>query len=191
MGGKKTGGPGVREAILAAAEAEFAEKGFAGAGIKDIARRAGVADGTIYNYFPGKDALLEELAARFLAAFGAAESVPLEAKDGGLESRVLERMKGMRDAYRAAAAVLPVVLERPRLRESLRAEFVEPAAAMLRAEFGAGALEARTLAAAALGFQVLLLIGDGPAREAWEDPRQLAQVWAKVIRALAGPDGPR
>src|SRR4029450_3660722 len=47
-----------REHILDAATRVFAAKGFDRATIRDVARRAGVADGTIYNYFPNKAALL-------------------------------------------------------------------------------------------------------------------------------------
>jgi AcrR family transcriptional regulator len=36
----------------------FAEKGFHPATIRDVAREAGIADGTIYNYFKNKPALL-------------------------------------------------------------------------------------------------------------------------------------
>lgn len=44
--------------ILEAAIAVFAEKGFHHARISDVARRANVADGTIYLYFRNKDDLL-------------------------------------------------------------------------------------------------------------------------------------
>ena len=44
--------------ILDAATQVFAEKGFHRATIRDVARVAGVADGTIYNYFENKTALL-------------------------------------------------------------------------------------------------------------------------------------
>ena len=50
--------PGKRERILDAAIRVFAEKGFAGSRVADVARAAGVADGTIYLYFDSKDALL-------------------------------------------------------------------------------------------------------------------------------------
>lgn len=50
--------PGKRERILAAAMKVFARKGFAGARVSDVAREAGVADGTIYLYFASKDAIL-------------------------------------------------------------------------------------------------------------------------------------
>lgn len=45
--------------ILDAGLAEFADKGFAAARLEDVARRAGIAKGTIYLYFPSKEALFE------------------------------------------------------------------------------------------------------------------------------------
>jgi len=46
------------EKILEAAAKVFAEKGFHRARISDVARLAGVADGTVYLYFQNKDDLL-------------------------------------------------------------------------------------------------------------------------------------
>jgi AcrR family transcriptional regulator len=48
-----------RRKIMEAARDEFAERGFAGARIESIARRAGVAKQLLYHYFPGKEALFE------------------------------------------------------------------------------------------------------------------------------------
>jgi AcrR family transcriptional regulator len=50
-----------REAILAAALDEFSERGFAAARLDDVAKRAGVAKGTIYLYFRDKESLFQEL----------------------------------------------------------------------------------------------------------------------------------
>jgi TetR/AcrR family fatty acid metabolism transcriptional regulator len=47
-----------RERILAAAERVFARHGFFAAKVADVAKDAGVADGTIYLYFKNKDDLL-------------------------------------------------------------------------------------------------------------------------------------
>jgi len=52
---------GKHEQILQAAAAVFAAKGFAGARVSDIAKRAKVADGTIYLYFKSKDEILAAL----------------------------------------------------------------------------------------------------------------------------------
>jgi len=50
-----------RSAILDAALNEFAARGFAAARLDDVARRAGVAKGTIYLHFKDKEALFQEL----------------------------------------------------------------------------------------------------------------------------------
>lgn len=50
-----------RERIIEAAVRVFAQKGFYTANVKDVARAAGVADGTIYLYFKNKDDLLISL----------------------------------------------------------------------------------------------------------------------------------
>ena len=51
-----------RRRILSAALDCFEERGFAATRMEDIARSAGVAKGTIYNYFKGKEELLHALA---------------------------------------------------------------------------------------------------------------------------------
>src|SRR5689334_7533882 len=50
-----------RERILLAAERIFARRGFFAAKVSDVAKEAGVADGTIYLYFKSKDELLISL----------------------------------------------------------------------------------------------------------------------------------
>lgn len=50
-----------RDAILAAALDEFSSRGFEAARLDDVARRAGVAKGTIYLYFRDKESLFQEL----------------------------------------------------------------------------------------------------------------------------------
>ena len=50
-----------REAILSAALDEFSIQGFEAARLDDVARRAGVAKGTIYLYFRDKESLFQEL----------------------------------------------------------------------------------------------------------------------------------
>lgn len=50
-----------RAAILAAAERVVIARGFAEASIDGIAREAGLAAGTVYLYFPNKEALFQDL----------------------------------------------------------------------------------------------------------------------------------
>jgi AcrR family transcriptional regulator len=56
-----------REAILAAALDEFSDRGFAATRLDDVARRAGVAKGTIYLYFRDKESLFQDLVRDMLA----------------------------------------------------------------------------------------------------------------------------
>ncbi|MCG8423203.1 MAG: TetR family transcriptional regulator [Proteobacteria bacterium] len=57
----RSSGKDKRERILDAAERIFARNGFYNARVAEIARAAGVADGTIYLYFKSKDDLLISL----------------------------------------------------------------------------------------------------------------------------------
>jgi AcrR family transcriptional regulator len=56
-------GQRTRQAILDAALALFAEKGYFGTSLRDVAGAVGVRESALYNYFPGKEALFEALLA--------------------------------------------------------------------------------------------------------------------------------
>ena len=82
-----------RSALVEAARSRFAEHGFAGTSIDDIARDAGLTKGAVYHHFTNKEQLFEqvfeqleaELAARGAqAARGGAD--PLDALARGFES---------------------------------------------------------------------------------------------------------
>ena len=60
-GGKRRRAGDKRERILKAAVKVFARSGFHATRVSDIAKAAGVADGTIYLYFESKDELLLSL----------------------------------------------------------------------------------------------------------------------------------
>ncbi|WP_344865576.1 helix-turn-helix domain-containing protein [Amycolatopsis ultiminotia] len=55
-----------RELLLAAAEEEFAERGLS-ASIADIARRAGIAKGTVFRHFASKEELIASIVCGHLA----------------------------------------------------------------------------------------------------------------------------
>lgn len=62
--------------LIEAGLAEFAEKGFAATRLDDVARRAGVAKGTIYRYFDSKEALFQAaLRSRVVPVFDDIESL--------------------------------------------------------------------------------------------------------------------
>jgi AcrR family transcriptional regulator len=67
-------------AIVEAAAAVFAERGFQAARVADVAERAGIGKGTVYEYFRSKEDL-------FLAVFHAFEAGPLDAAAARLEPR--------------------------------------------------------------------------------------------------------
>ncbi|HEX8027893.1 MAG TPA: TetR family transcriptional regulator [Vicinamibacterales bacterium] len=59
-------GQRTRQAILDAALELFAEKGFFGTSLRDVAAMVGVRESALYNYFAGKEALFEALLAAHL-----------------------------------------------------------------------------------------------------------------------------
>ncbi len=61
--------PPTREAILDAAEVLFAERGVDGVAVRDLARELNLTPSSLYNHFPGKQALYEAVLERGLEPF--------------------------------------------------------------------------------------------------------------------------
>src|SRR6185369_14756534 len=61
--------PPTREAILDAAEVLFAERGVDGVAVRDLARELRLTPSSLYNHFPGKQALYEAVLERGLQPF--------------------------------------------------------------------------------------------------------------------------
>ena len=74
-----------RDAILRAAIETFAARGFFNAQVADVARSAGVAAGTVYLYFRGKDDLLISIFERTMTDAIAAGRDSVAAKPGAVE----------------------------------------------------------------------------------------------------------
>ena len=68
--------------VLDAALAVFVEKGYAAAKMDEVARRAGVSKGTVYLYFPSKEALIEAIVRRAVAPIALRALPDLESFDG-------------------------------------------------------------------------------------------------------------
>lgn len=92
-----------REAILRAGVKVFAAKGFFNSKVADIAREAGIADGTVYLYFKSKDEILHSIFDRAMEKFIAEGKRELESISDATEklkriSRLhLERLSADRD----------------------------------------------------------------------------------------------
>ena len=109
----------VRVAILDAAEELIARHGLHAAALLQIAKRAGVAVGTLYNYFTDRDALIRglfesrraTLRPRLLAAISAGSGLAFEPRLRRFVREVLE-------AFEAHRSFLKVAIENEHLKPS-------------------------------------------------------------------------
>jgi TetR/AcrR family fatty acid metabolism transcriptional regulator len=113
--------PEKRRAILHAAVKVFAEKGYQGCRIADVARQAGVAYGLVYHYFRSKEELLESVFAEQWTIFD--RSIRAIAEGPGAASEQLASIcRFAVDVLRTApAAVRVLLLEVARTPNALRA----------------------------------------------------------------------
>jgi AcrR family transcriptional regulator len=96
-----------RTELLSAARAVFATKGYDGATVADIVKKAGVAQGTFYLYFPGKEALaaaFAEIVAERFAEAAAERTARARSFDGAL-ARVFDAAYAVAEDYRDVFAV--------------------------------------------------------------------------------------
>ena len=107
----------VRVAILDAAEELIAKHGLHSAALLQIARRAGVAVGTLYNYFTDRDALIRglfesrraTLRPRLLAAISAGAEL-------AFEPRLRRFVRDVLDAFESHRSFLKVAIENEHLK---------------------------------------------------------------------------
>jgi AcrR family transcriptional regulator len=169
--------------ILEAATTVFAEKGFQRATIKDIAKVAGIADGTIYNYFQNKIAILlglldrlNETETRAMHFEGARDTNFNEFFAAYLKHR-LEQF-GPREIA-LFGIVISEVLVNAELREQYQTRIIEPTFALgeraFQAMIDAGQIPAmdvqiwmRMITATILGLIVQRLFGDTTLEERWD-----------------------
>jgi AcrR family transcriptional regulator len=100
------------DAILQAAAYILVERGFEAANTNRIAERAGVNIATLYQYFPGKEAILAELMRRHVVETRAAALEVLRAPRGrGLRALVRAAIDATIAAHRVAPALHRVFTE--------------------------------------------------------------------------------
>lgn len=113
--------PEKRRAILHAAVRVFAERGYHGCRIADVARAANVAYGLVYHYFRNKDELLESVFAEQWTIFMNALTA-LDAGPGTAAEKVAGIFGFVFDVYKTApSAVRVLILEVTRTPQGLRA----------------------------------------------------------------------
>src|SRR5271157_1052765 len=175
-----------RVAALIDAGAEvFAEKGYEASTMTEIAQRAGAAIGSLYQFFPSKEALAEALFNRF-AERAAASFARVEELAPGRSARELAdlfidyklALRTDRDATIALSSSVAGIVERRKpLADAVRGRI----AAILRAANGALG-EDEAAAAAVIVNQVMKMI---PALAATDDERAAALIGeARKLMAL-------
>jgi TetR/AcrR family transcriptional regulator, fatty acid metabolism regulator protein len=109
---KPTRGGDKRERILDAAVRVFAKKGFYATRVSEVAKAAGVADGTIYLYFRSKDEILvslfEDRVERLLAFLHT--ELPASSTASEKLQRIIELQLGLLEGERDLAEVITVIL---------------------------------------------------------------------------------
>lgn len=194
--------PEKRRAILHAAVRVFAEKGYHGCRIADVARQAGVAYGLVYHYFRNKEELLENVFAEQWAIFIAAIRAIREGS-GSAAERLAGVCRFAVDVFKTApAAVRVLLLEVARTPNVMRAgstrqtfdQAVRLVADMVREGQEAGELrrgaDPLVAAAALLGALELsltgMVVGVIPCGTEPEVERAKQQVVDFVLRGLHG-----
>ena len=181
-----------REQILGAATRVFAAKGFKGATTREVAREAGVSEGTIYNYFEDKDALLMAI----LDGLNETERRAQDFEEGmatdfrGFFREYLRRRVSLiwenREVFRVVLSEMLVNVE---LRELYLSQVVDPTMKIAEQNFRSrmeqeevretdAPLAMRCVAGAVLGVLVLGLLGD---EEIGSRPEEVSDVLAGLL----------
>src|SRR5512142_2187178 len=172
-----------RKQILDAATQVFAEKGFHRATIKDIARVAGIADGTIYTYFASKTEVLLGILNRLNETTERAQQL-MPASEQDLRAfftvYLRQRMALLWPNAEVFKAVLPEVLVNDELRALYFQQVLVPTFTVAEHAFQAPSatgqvrsvdvpLTVRAIAGMLLGLLTLQLLGDEVIAHRWEE----------------------
>lgn len=172
-----------RRQILEAAIKTFSERGFHKTTIRDISQEAGIAVGTIYNYFKNKEDLLIGLLDMMNESsdrnqdFATGKDKPLSQF---MESYMTHRFQLIGQNLDFFRAVLPEVITNRSLRETYLEQIISPtmeiATDFFRKKNDTGSiatgdikLTTRIIAASVLGLLMLRLIGDKEVDARWEE----------------------
>jgi len=182
-----------RNQILDAATTVFAEKGFHRSTIRDVAKTAGIADGTIYIYFENKTALLMGILDR-LNQTDQRQAFFEEAADMDMDTYFRQHIRQRLEVMDATGMdVVKIVLSEVMVNQDLRELYFEkviaPTFALAETYFqrwmDAGLirdfdvpLTMRLITSMVLGLLVLRLLGDTTVEEQW---KKLPDVIADMV----------
>jgi TetR/AcrR family fatty acid metabolism transcriptional regulator len=173
-----------RNQILDAATKVFAEKGFHPTTIKDIAREAGIADGTIYNYFENKTALMLGILDRLNESDRRAEDFSqFTAGDSRsfMKAYLRHRLQVLKgDNFEIFRVIFSEIMVNKELRELYYQKIVEPTFAMAEKYFQRWAeqyiakpinisLTMRAISGMVLGIVLEYIMGDKTLEEKWDE----------------------
>jgi len=182
-----------RNQILDAATRVFAEKGLHATTIKDIAKEAGIADGTIYMYFENKMALMLGILDRMN------ESEKREADfsqftegdfRGFMKAYIRHRLTVLKaDNFELFRVVVSEILVNKELRDLYYQKIIEPTSMLAERYFeqwkGQGiikpinaSLTMRAISGMVVGLILQYIIGDKALESAWD---QLPDVLTEMI----------
>ena len=192
-----------REQIIEAATRVFAEKGFRRATTREVAREAGVSEGTIYNYFEDKDdllmAILDRLNETKRRAQDFEEGMATDFR-GFFKEYLRRRMSFIWEHREVFRVVLSEMLVNAELRELYLQQVVAPTMGIAEENFRSrmeqgevrqsdAPLTTRSVAGAVLGVLVLGLLGD---EEIGSRSEEVSYVLAELlIHGLDATDGGR
>jgi AcrR family transcriptional regulator len=182
-----------RDRILEAAHDQLAEGGYASAAVQVVARRAGVATGSVYRHFPSKADLLSEVFRR--AAQREVDAVAGPAGDRGrpaperiaaaVETFVRRALAAPNRAYALLAEPVDPAVEAERL--IFRRAYAEQFAAALRDGVDAGELEpmdVELVAAALVGALGEALVGPLARRSPGAEDALVASLQSFCLSAI-------
>jgi len=108
-----------RERILTAAAHVFAEHGYAAGTTNRIAERARISIGSLYQYFPNKDAILAELLVRHVDRGTWTAADQLDLTTGTLEAAVRTLVRDAIDNHRDDPQLLRIMIEEAPMSQEL------------------------------------------------------------------------
>jgi AcrR family transcriptional regulator len=173
------GSPSSREKLLEVAEARFAQRGFAGVGMREVALAAGLGKSSLFHHFPTKAELYVAVLSRVIARIEA-HVLPVVDQPGGVLARL----------DRAVDALVDALAEHPTTARLLLRSLVEEDELAAAPPPGAAAVEERIQALVAR-FTALLAEGvaAGELRAASERHAAQTLIGATVYHFASGEFG--